>query len=138
MAALYKGIKTPSRKDPQPCYKQAARASRPGWSFKEPARPKRCMVKQGISLSSTSFGNKYRSSLLGTSGLSQSDQSLQEVKEYKLTDFGLCVNVNEARPPQLGCNRYLAPEVFRLGPDHPEVAANSSSTSGSWTFTRWA
>lgn len=137
-STLFKSIRPPSRLDTQPYYKNAKRPpEQQGRSFKEPRRKRTDFFQHAISLSTTCFNNKYKAKRLGSSGLSQSDSSLQGVKTYKLSDFGLCVNVNERRPAQFGCSRYLAPEVLRLGPDHPQVSV-ISWTSGSWTCTRWA
>lgn len=137
-AALLKKLKTPSRLEIKPYYKTAKRSpNEQGRSFKEPRRKTKTLFQNGLSLSTTCFSNKYKASRMGSSGLSLSDLSIQEMKSYKLSDFGLCVNVNERRPASFGRSRYLAPEVLRLGPDHPKVRL-TRSISGSWTCTRWA
>jgi CRISPR/Cas system CMR-associated protein Cmr1 (group 7 of RAMP superfamily) len=80
--------------------------------------------KKNIPISKTNFTNIHKSNFLGSTlnkSQPQSDQSAQEIKIFKLSDFGLCVNVHKSQPLQFGCNTYLAPEICQLGPDNPRV-----------------
>ena len=49
--------------------------------------------------------------------------STQEIKRFKLSDFGLCVNIQESHALQFGCNTYLAPEICQMGPDSSKVTS---------------
>lgn len=43
------------------------------------------------------------------------------IKKFKLSDFGLCVNILKQRPEELGDGEFLAPEVMKHGPASSEV-----------------
>ena len=124
---LLKKLKTPSRLETQPYYKKSKRKlklNKPLRSSNEIIHKNKYFLKKNISFSKTNFTNIQKSSFLGSTlnkSQPQSDRSIQEIKMFKLSDFGLCVNVNKSVPLQFGCNTYLAPEICQLGPDNPKV-----------------
>jgi hypothetical protein len=124
---LLRQLKAPSRLETQPYYKKSKiskNRKKPIRSSNEFKPIKKDFFKKNIPISKTNFSNIYKSNLLGSTlnkSQPQSDHSLQEIKEFKLSDFGLCVNVHKSLPFQFGCNTYLAPEICQLGPDNPKV-----------------
>lgn len=90
-------------------------------------------------LQKTNFTNINKTNL--TNNLINKSKSPSEISNletivYKLSDFGLCKNINESHPLQFGCSTYLAPEICQMGPDSAHVSPNLTCRLIilSWTF----
>ena len=124
---LLKKLKTPSRLDIKPYYKQLKdfnKKKKPLQRSNEIKQLKKSFFVGNLKLNKTSFTNIHKSNLFNpslTKSNHQSDQSNLEIKKFKLSDFGLSINIKKSNPLQFGCNNYLAPEVCQMGPDSSKV-----------------
>lgn len=134
---LLKKLKTPSRLDIKPYYKKLKdfnKKKKPLQRSNEIKQLKKSFFVGNLKLNKTSFTNIHKSNLFNpsltksnllnpslTKSNHQSDQSNLEIKKFKLSDFGLSINIKKSNPLQFGCNNYLAPEVCQMGPDSSKV-----------------
>lgn len=120
-------LKTPSRLEITPYYKKFPKTQKK--ERKKNPRKKSPLIRRSFfhqvkpvfktNLTNLCKTNNTNISLNKSCALSVN--SNQERKIYKLSDFGLCVNINRSKPLQFGCNSYLAPEICQRGPDSSQV-----------------
>lgn len=124
---LMQKLRGPSRLQTQPHFKLSKNKKKEEKPFRrsdEIKSFKKSIFFGNLKLNKTSFTNIHKSSLICSSlnkSNPQSHQSNHEFKKYKLSDFGLCVNIKKSQPLQFGCNDYLAPEICQMGPDSSKV-----------------
>jgi len=123
--ALIKKLKGPSRMVMKPYYKSIKSNQ-----VKDEKQLKNspCMIKKLCKKAflerSTASSNNYKTEFMKISKLKSNFGMISnsnKIRNFKLSDFGLCVNINESKPFQFGSNSYLAPEIMLKGPDNPNV-----------------